>query len=73
MKCYVVGDIHGCLDELARLLENLPLEQSDRVVFLGDYVDRGPDSKEVVSYLIAEVLCTQVRWLKLPKVPEREV
>ena len=52
MKCYVVGDIHGCLEELACLLENLPLESSDRLVFLGDYVDRGPDSKGVVSYLI---------------------
>jgi serine/threonine protein phosphatase 1 len=51
MKCYVVGDIHGCLDELSRLLEELPLEDSDRLVFLGDYVDRGPDSKGVISYL----------------------
>lgn len=52
MKCYVIGDIHGCLDELAWLREALPLEASDRVIFLGDYVDRGPDSKAVVSYLI---------------------
>ncbi len=52
MKNYVVGDIHGCLDELSRLLENLPLETSDRLIFLGDYVDRGPDSKGVISYLI---------------------
>ena len=52
MRCYVVGDIHGCLDELAYLLEHLPLEPSDRIVFLGDYVDRGPDSKGVVSYLM---------------------
>src|SRR3990167_5157122 len=52
MRCYVVGDIHGCIDELVCLLEGLPLEPSDRLVFLGDYVDRGPDSKGVVSYLI---------------------
>lgn len=52
MKSYVVGDIHGCLDELSCLLESLPLEPSDRLIFLGDYVDRGPDSKGVVSYLI---------------------
>lgn len=52
MKCYVIGDIHGCLNELACLLENLPLEPFDRLIFLGDYVDRGPDSKGVVSYLI---------------------
>ena len=51
MKCYVVGDIHGCLSELASLVESLPLERGDTVVFLGDYVDRGPDSKAVIDYL----------------------
>ena len=52
MRDYIVGDIHGCTDELIYLLEGLPLEPSDRIVFLGDYIDRGPDSKGVVSYLI---------------------
>jgi serine/threonine protein phosphatase 1 len=52
MNCYVVGDIHGCVEELASLLEALPFEPLDRLIFLGDYVDRGPDSKGVVSYLI---------------------
>ncbi|MGH7830167.1 MAG: metallophosphoesterase family protein [Candidatus Binatia bacterium] len=52
MRSYVVGDIHGCSEELACLLESLPLEPGDRVVFLGDYVDRGPDSKGVISYLL---------------------
>ena len=52
MRTYVIGDIHGCLDELVYLLEALPLDAPDRLIFLGDYVDRGPNSKEVVSYLI---------------------
>jgi serine/threonine protein phosphatase 1 len=52
MHSFVVGDIHGCLTELRYLLEGLPLESGDRLVFLGDYVDRGPDSKGVVSCLI---------------------
>jgi serine/threonine protein phosphatase 1 len=52
MKCYVVGDIHGCADELKCMIESLPLATTDRLVFLGDYVDRGPDSKGVVTYLI---------------------
>jgi serine/threonine protein phosphatase 1 len=52
MRCYVIGDIHGCLDELRYLIEALPLEVGDRLVFLGDYIDRGPASKEVVSYLL---------------------
>jgi serine/threonine protein phosphatase 1 len=52
MACFVIGDIHGCLSELSCLVENLPLRPGDRVVFLGDYIDRGPDSKGVVSYLM---------------------
>jgi predicted MPP superfamily phosphohydrolase len=52
MRCYVIGDIHGCLDELRYLIEGLPLETGDRLVFLGDYIDRGPNSNGVVSYLL---------------------
>ena len=52
MHCFVIGDIHGCPNELRYLIEDLPLEKGDRLVFLGDYVDRGPDSKGVVSYLL---------------------
>ena len=53
MKCYVIGDVHGCLPELASLVESLPMERGDTVVFLGDYIDRGPDSKGVIDYLVA--------------------
>jgi serine/threonine protein phosphatase 1 len=52
MRSYVIGDIHGCLVELGHLIEGLPLEPGDRLVFLGDYIDRGPDSKGVVDYLL---------------------
>jgi serine/threonine protein phosphatase 1 len=52
MACFVIGDIHGCLAELSCLVENLPLNPADRIVFLGDYIDRGSDSRGVVSYLI---------------------
>lgn len=52
MAVYVIGDIHGCPEELRCLLEALPLGSTDRLVFLGDYVDRGPDSKSVISLLI---------------------
>ena len=53
MGRYVIGDIHGCVAELSRLVEGLPLAQGDRVVFLGDYIDRGPDSRAVVAYLLS--------------------
>ncbi len=52
MGCYVIGDIHGCCKELACLIESLPLKNHDTLVFLGDYIDRGPDSRAVVSYLL---------------------
>ena len=52
MRSYVIGDIHGCLDELGYLIEELPLEACDRLIFLGDYIDRGPDSNGVISFLL---------------------
>jgi serine/threonine protein phosphatase 1 len=66
MACYVIGDIHGCLSEVACLMENLPLRPADQVVFLGDYIDRGPDSKGVVAYLMnmAKTIDNQVVFLK---------
>lgn len=53
-KIFAIGDIHGCRDKLARLLEQLPYERErDLLVFLGDYINRGPESREVISLLCA--------------------
>jgi serine/threonine protein phosphatase 1 len=49
---YAVGDIHGQLDLLDELLEKLPLGPDDRLLFIGDYIDRGPDARGVVQRLI---------------------
>ncbi len=49
---YVIGDIHGCLDPLRRLMAQLRPSEADEVIFLGDYVDRGPDSRGVIEYLL---------------------
>jgi serine/threonine protein phosphatase 1 len=49
---YAVGDIHGERERLDQLLDRLPLGPDDRLVFIGDYIDRGPDSKGVVDRLI---------------------
>ncbi|PLV59442.1 metallophosphoesterase family protein [Thermotoga sp. KOL6] len=49
---YAIGDVHGCFSSLRLLLEKLPLEEKDELVFIGDYIDRGPNSKEVVSFLV---------------------
>jgi serine/threonine protein phosphatase 1 len=53
MSHYVIGDIHGCADELRCLIDQLPLRGGDQLVFLGDYIDRGPASMEVVSFLLS--------------------
>ena len=47
-----IGDIHGCLNSLKALLEFVQPVASDKVIMLGDYVDRGPDSKGAIDYLI---------------------
>jgi len=46
---YVVGDVHGCLDSLRRLLSKLDVSEEDLVLFVGDLVRKGPDSKGVVD------------------------
>lgn len=51
-RLLAVGDIHGCLHHLERLMSQVRPTPVDRVVFLGDYIDRGPDSRLVLDYLI---------------------
>jgi len=45
----VVGDVHGCLDELRRLLATCGFQRGDRLVLAGDLVAKGPDSQGVVQ------------------------
>lgn len=53
---YAIGDIHGSLNELKtlhhRLIREADLVPYDTLVFVGDYIDRGPDSRGVIEYLI---------------------
>ena len=52
---YSIGDVHGCMDKLAELVRRCDGDaagRSMRYVFLGDYVDRGPNSRGVVQFLI---------------------
>ena len=49
-RTFVIGDIHGDFDALETVLSRLPkMDDQDTIVFLGDYVDRGPDSAKVVE------------------------
>lgn len=52
---YAIGDIHGQLDELKRVLDLILADggEAAQIIFLGDYVDRGPDSKSVIDLLCA--------------------
>ncbi len=60
---YAVGDIHGMYDQLSKLIELIERDAADHykawsksIVFLGDYIDRGDESKGVVSLLMNEPL-----------------
>lgn len=51
-RTFAIGDIHGELDQLLRLLRMLPtLTAQDSLVFVGDYLDRGPHSAQVIGCL----------------------
>lgn len=63
-RTFAIGDIHGDLDHLRTLLGRFPeLDRDDTIVFVGDYVNRGPKSREVVHVLRtlgAELECKTV-------------
>lgn len=51
-KTLVIGDIHGALKALQQLIGMLELRETDRLIFLGDYVDGWPESAQVIDYLM---------------------
>ena len=51
-RIIAIGDIHGCSKTLRHLISKTQLRKEDSLVFIGDYVDRGPDSKGVVDYIL---------------------
>ena len=53
MRILAIGDIHGCLEPLTKLWEVIQPTPEDHVIFVGDYVDRGPDTKGVIDFLIS--------------------
>lgn len=60
-RLFVIGDVHGCARELEVLLGGLALAAGDTVVCVGDYLDRGPDSRGVVDQLLALTTRSDVR------------
>ena len=52
-RLFAIGDIHGCFDSLKELVENkIQLQEDDKLILLGDYIDRGDKSKEVVDFIM---------------------
>jgi calcineurin-like phosphoesterase family protein len=51
-RTFVIGDLHGCVEELDRLLDTCAPTSTDTVVFLGDYIDRGPSPRGVIDRLL---------------------
>lgn len=52
-RLFAIGDVHGCYKTLYELVNNqIGLRKSDRLILLGDYIDRGPGIKEVIDYII---------------------
>lgn len=49
IRTIIIGDIHGCILELLELIDKIDLQKTDKIYFLGDLIDRGPDSVAVVK------------------------
>ena len=65
---FAVGDVHGCFDKLESLVAACDLlseGKSARFVFVGDYVDRGPDTRKVIAFLIESQLREPDRFICL--------
>jgi serine/threonine protein phosphatase 1 len=51
MSTFIIGDIHGCYDELDALLDKAALSANDTIIALGDLVNRGPKPAQVMRWL----------------------
>jgi serine/threonine protein phosphatase 1 len=59
-RTVVVGDIHGCYDELTELLEKAKVGKNDRVISVGDLISKGPKSREVLELFMTDARFSSV-------------
>ena len=52
MSTYVMSDIHGCYDELMKILEKIQFSSDDTLIIAGDYMDRGSQSLEILDWIL---------------------
>ncbi len=51
-RIIAIGDLHGCYSPFADLMHSISFTDGDLVIFIGDYIDRGPESKRIIDELI---------------------
>src|SRR5919106_4144402 len=59
-RTVVVGDIHGCYDELIELIDKVKFKKADRVISVGDLITKGPKSREVLELFMTDKRFTTV-------------
>ncbi len=52
-RTIAIGDVHGCVDALHSLVQAIEPTSVDQLIFLGDLVDRGPDSRGVIDFVLS--------------------
>ena len=60
MRRFAIGDIHGCSKALRSVIEAIDPQPEDEIVFMGDYVDRGSDTRNVIDQILELQQQTQV-------------
>jgi serine/threonine protein phosphatase 1 len=48
---YIIGDVHGCYKTLLALIDKLPNKENSNICFVGDLIDKGSNSKDVVEFV----------------------
>ncbi len=64
MPTFAIGDIHGSLTALKTIFDQGIIKENDQVIFLGDYIDRGPDSKGVIDWFLENRKRYQFEFIK---------
>jgi serine/threonine protein phosphatase 1 len=62
---FAVGDVHGCFTQLEEMIRRIDSFGPGTVVFLGDYIDRGPDSCAVIDRLMVGPRASNSKWIAL--------